>query len=66
MHAKVKPQAQTESQDPTVQSVRANYRAEFISTGYQGYLHLAMTMTLGLGVIALCIYWLEPPAYLNG
>jgi hypothetical protein len=64
MHAKVKQLVPKESQDEAVRSVRANYRAEFISAGYQGYLHLAMTMTLGLGVIALCIYWLDSPSAL--
>ena len=65
MHAKVKQLVPKESQDEAVRSVRANYRAEFISAGYQGYLHLAMTMTLGLGVIALCIYWLDSPSALE-
>tara|TARA_B100000530_G_scaffold327863_1_gene268080 strand:+ start:2899 stop:3729 length:831 start_codon:yes stop_codon:yes gene_type:complete len=65
MHAKVKNLVPKESQNSVVQSVRANYRAEFISAGYQGYLHLAMTMTLGLGVIALCIYWLDSPSMLE-
>ncbi|HEX4855406.1 MAG TPA: hypothetical protein VFV28_01240, partial [Limnobacter sp.] len=45
----------------SVQAVRDNYRAEFISSSYRGYAHLTMTMTLGLGIIALCIDWLDSP-----
>ena len=65
MHAKVKTPTPAETVDPAVRTVRANYRAEFISGRYNGHLHLAMTMTLGLGVIALCVYWLKSPSLLE-
>jgi len=65
MHAKVKPLVPKESQNSTVQSVRANYRAEFISANYKGWRHLAMTLLLGLGIIALCVYWLDSPTALE-
>ena len=65
MHAKVKPCVPNDPADSAVRTVRANYRAEFISGRYNGHLHLAMTLTLGLSVIAVCIYWLKSPSLLE-
>ncbi|WP_370260882.1 fatty acid hydroxylase family protein [Limnobacter sp.] len=65
MHAKVKPAPGPASKEDSLQTFRQDYRAECVGPRYNGLLHLGMSLTLGLGVIAACIYWLNAPSWLE-
>ncbi len=65
MHAKVKPFPSSNTKESAVQATRKAYRDELIKPSYNGQLHLLQTLTLGSVIIAVCLYWLESPTWLE-